>query len=218
VAFAAAPAAPAVPRLLEGVRIAIARDAAFSFIYEGNLETLQALGARLAFFSPLADAAPPACDALWLPGGYPELHAAALAANRSMQRAVHAHVDAGKPLLAECGGMLFLLDSLTDAEGRRHPMAGALPGDAVMRQRFAALGLQAVDLAGGTLRGHSFHYSSLATAMTPVARGRSPNGGRTAEAVYARGRTTAGYIHHYFASNPVATAGLFAPGPEGVHA
>jgi cobyrinic acid a,c-diamide synthase len=214
VAFGA-PSPDDVPRhpspLLAGVRVAVASDRAFSFIYPANLDTLRQLGAEVVPFSPLQDAALPSCDALWLPGGYPELHAAALAHNTAMSGAIRRHIDEGKPLLAECGGLLYLLDSLTDLEGRRHAMVGALAGDAVMQERLAALGMQAVTLPEGELRGHSFHYSSLATPLLPIARGRNPNGGATSEAVYRVGRLTASYIHHYFASNPAAAAALFAP-------
>jgi len=199
------------PAPLAGVRIAIAHDQAFSFLYPANLDTLRSLGADLVFFSPLVDTALPPCDALWLPGGYPELHAAALAANTALAAAIRGHVDAGRPALAECGGLLYLLDSLTDLEGQRHAMAGVLPGDAVMQDRLSALGLQAVTLPEGELRGHSFHYSALATPMTPIARGRNPNAGATAEAVYRTRRLTASYIHAYFASNPRAVARLFRP-------
>ena len=201
------------PPLLAGVRVAVANDRAFSFIYPANLDTLRALGAAPVFFSPLADSTLPPCDALWLPGGYPELHAAALAANAGMGDAIRRHVAAGKPLLAECGGLLYLLDALTDLDGRRHAMLGLLAGTARMQKRLAALGLQAVALPEGELRGHSFHYSTLETPLAPIARGRNPNGGTTAEAVYRDGRLTASYIHIYFASNPQAAAALFAPWP-----
>ncbi|MEK8029741.1 cobyrinate a,c-diamide synthase [Ideonella sp. DXS29W] len=204
-------AEPMADRPLAGTRIAVANDHAFSFIYPANLDVLRDLGAELVFFSPLADASLPACDALWLPGGYPELHAAALSRHTAMHHAIGRHIAQDKPLLAECGGLLYLLESLTDTQGQRHAMAGALPGHAVMGQRLAALGLQAVSLPEGELRGHSFHYSTLSTEMQPAARGRHPHGGATAEAVYRQGRLTASYIHHYFASNPQATAALFRP-------
>ncbi|WP_119153963.1 cobyrinate a,c-diamide synthase [Caldimonas tepidiphila] len=205
---------PAIEPRLAGVRIAVASDEAFSFAYPANLDVLRALGAELIPFSPLSDARLPDCDALWLPGGYPELHAAALAANASLIADLRAHQASGKPLLAECGGLLFLLDGLTDAEGRRHAMAGLLPGEATMKKRFQALGLQRIALPEGELRGHSFHYSSLETPLAPIARGENPNGGRTAEAVYRLGRTTASYIHHYFPSDPHAVAALFQPAPQ----
>ena len=127
VAFPAV-AAPSTTPLLAGRSVAIARDAAFGFIYPANLDTLQALGAELKFFSPLAHEPLPACDALWLPGGYPELHAAALAANARWQADLKAHAAAGKPLLAECGGMMSLFETLTDKEGVTHPGASLLAG------------------------------------------------------------------------------------------
>lgn len=106
-----APMSEALPHLLEGKRIAIARDAAFSFIYPANVTLLEALGAHVDYFSPLADEAlPEHADALYLPGGYPELHAAALATGTRSAATIRAHAAAGKPLVAECGGMLYLLD------------------------------------------------------------------------------------------------------------
>jgi len=207
VAFAHA-ASQVVPRALPGQRIAIARDAAFSFLYPANLDLLAAMGAELEFFSPLADAALPACDAVWLPGGYPELHLAALAANTALQAALRAHHAAGKPILAECGGMLYLAESLADADGVRANMAGLLPARAVMQKRLAGLGLQSLTLPEGVLRGHTFHHSRLETALPPLARADNPNGG-AGEAVYRLGRLTASYVHLYFPSNPEAIARLF---------
>ncbi len=194
---------------LKGQRIAVARDAAFCFAYPANLDSLRALGAELAFFSPLADTALPECDAVWLPGGYPELHAAQITANSAMQLALLAHTTAGKPLLAECGGMMALFETLVTADGAMHTGFGLLEGGALMQGKLAALGLQEVALPEGTLRGHSFHYSRADTPLTPIAQGTNPNGGATAEAVYRVGRTTASYIHFYFPSNPDAVAALF---------
>ncbi len=105
--------------LLKGVRIAVARDAAFAFLYRANLDVLQAMGAELHFFSPLTDSELPRADALYLPGGYPELHLAALAANTGMKAAIHAHHAANKPIVAECGGLLYLLESLTNTAAAR---------------------------------------------------------------------------------------------------
>ncbi|HBO2721565.1 TPA: cobyrinate a,c-diamide synthase, partial [Pseudomonas aeruginosa] len=111
------PAPAPLQRSLEGVRIGVARDASFAFLYQANLDLLRELGAELAFFSPLQDQALPAVDSLYLPGGYPELHLGRLQGNRAMAEAIRAHHAAGKPLLAECGGMLYLLDCLEDADG-----------------------------------------------------------------------------------------------------
>ncbi|MDP5239163.1 cobyrinate a,c-diamide synthase [Uliginosibacterium sp. 31-16] len=194
---------------LKGQRIAVAHDEAFCFSYPANLDTLRALGAELTFFSPLRDETLPACDAVWLPGGYPELHAAKIAANSDMQLALLAHSSAEKPLLAECGGMMSLFETLVTADGAMHAGFGLLEGAALMQKKLAALGLQAVDLPEGSLRGHSFHYSRSETPLTPIATGTNPNGGPTTEAVYRVGRTTASYIHFYFPSNPDAVAALF---------
>ena len=200
-----------LPPLLSGKTVAVARDAAFCFLYPANLETLHALGARTAFFSPLADAALPPCDAVWLPGGYPELHAAAIAANRPMAAALAAHVQAGKALLAECGGMLYLLEALTDKQDASAELLGLLPGSARLQPRLAALALQQVELPEGTLRGHTYHHSVLDCALAPLARGVCPNGKPVAEAVYRLGRLTASYIHFYLPSNPRAAAELLLP-------
>ncbi len=195
---------------LQGRRIAIARDAAFAFIYPANLDCLRALGAECLFFSPLADARLPDCDAVWLPGGYPELHAARLAANVPMREALRAHHAAGKAMLAECGGMMSLFDAIECSDDSVHAGFGLLAGRTRMHKRLSALGLQAVSLPEGDLRGHSFHYSSCETALAPIARGSNPNGGSTQEAVYRQGRLTASYIHFYFPSNPGALAAMLA--------
>jgi cobyrinic acid a,c-diamide synthase len=203
-------AADPLPARLAGIRVAVARDAAFSFIYPANLDLLRALGASVSFFSPLEDRAPPEADAVYLPGGYPELYAERLAANRELLEALHAHVEAGRPMLAECGGMMLLLERLTDLAGRTHAMAGALAGETIMQPRVQALALQAVALGAGELRGHSFHHSLLRTSEPAAAHGRTQRGG-AGEAVFRRARLTASYIHFYWPSNPAAAASLFLP-------
>ncbi|WP_126285781.1 cobyrinate a,c-diamide synthase [Burkholderia stagnalis] len=212
VAFAEPDAAAPLPRALAGQRIAIARDAAFSFIYPANLALLGALGAQLRFFSPLADEpVPDACDALFLPGGYPELHASTLAANATTARTIRAHAAAGRPIVAECGGMVYLCDALTDVDGTTTPMLGLLPGAATMQRRFAALGMQQLDTHAGPVRGHTFHYSRLETPLAPVAVAVRPDGGAgSGEAVYRAGSIVATYMHMYWPSNPLAAAALFA--------
>ncbi len=198
------------PQPLAGLRIAVARDAAFAFIYRANLELLEALGAELAFFSPLVDQALPPADALYLPGGYPELHLAPLAANTAMLTAVRAHHAADKPILAECGGMLYLLESLTDHQGRTADLTGLLPGRGLMGDRLANLGMHEIDLPEGTLRGHGFHYSRLETPLEPIAWSRARRG-RQSEPAYRLGSLLASYLHLYFPSNPAALVRLFAP-------
>lgn len=196
---------------LAGVRIAIARDAAFCFLYPANLDLLRAAGAELRFFSPLAGEVLPECDAVWLPGGYPELHLPPLSARTDLHAALHGHRDAGKPLLAECGGLLFALDALADREGGAHRMAGLLPGHARIQPRLAGLGLQEVALPEGTLRGHTFHYAQADIAFPVLAMATNPNGGPSREAVYRDQRMTASFVHLYFPSNPAAAVRLLQP-------
>ena len=203
-----APADAPLSPLLAGQTIAIARDAAYGFIYPANLDTLTALGATLRFFSPLAGDALPPCDAVWLPGGYPELHATALSARTDLWETLARHVAAGKPVLAECGGMMSLHEELVDGTGQTHRLAGLLPGRTRMQSRLAALGTQAVTLPEGRLTGHTFHYSLCENRLTPLTHAERLDG-RAGEAVFRLGRLTASYVHFYFPSNPAACAALF---------
>ena len=200
--------APRIEPLLAGHRIAIARDSAYCFIYPANLETLSTLGAELRFFSPVAGEPLPDCDAVWLPGGYPELHADALSKNHELWQSLTMHVAANKPLLAECGGMMSLFEEVADKAGKTHRFGGLLPGRSVMQKRLAALGTQFVDLPEGSIAGHTFHYSKSETPLTPIARAKTADG-RDGEAIFRRGRLTASYLHFYFPSNQAAVAGLF---------
>ncbi|MDD2713291.1 MAG: cobyrinate a,c-diamide synthase [Simplicispira sp.] len=210
----AAPEAGAAPTpaLLQGRTVAVARDAAFSFIYQANIDCLQQLGAQVVFFSPLADAALPPCDALWLPGGYPELHAERLAANAPLRASLQAHVAAGKPVWAECGGMVALCESITLADGRCQPLWGLLPGTATLHKRLAGLGPQQLAWCGQVLRGHTFHYSTLASEAAECARTARPGEASapgTGEVLYRHGSIHASYFHAWFASSPQAMAALF---------
>lgn len=197
--------------LLAGRRIAIARDAAYAFLYPANLDTLRQLGAVLSFFSPLAGDALPDCDAVWLPGGYPELHAATLAGRQGLARQLRRHIEQGKPLWAECGGLMMLADTLTDTEGRQHPGWGLLPGQVRMQPRLVGLGAQKLALDGSVLRGHSFHFSTLDTPLAPTAWTEAAPGTRSREALYQQGSLRASYFHAWFPSSPAATARLFTP-------
>ena len=201
-----------LPQLLSGIRIGIARDRAFSFIYAANLDLLRALGATLVFFSPLVDAVLPTVDSLYLPGGYPELHLQMLANNQAMQAALQTHFRHGKPIYAECGGMLYLFESLTDKNGQRGAMTGILPGYACMQTRLKGLGYQSAPMPGGVLRSHTFHHSQIETPLVPSARGERLYPSTTAgEAIFQIERLIASYLHCYFPSNPVASAQLFMP-------
>lgn len=214
VPFEVPPAEATAVQPLAGRTVAVARDAAFCFIYAANLDCLRQLGAELVFFSPLADAQLPACDAVWLPGGYPELHAQRLAANESMRESLAAHVAQHKPLWAECGGMMLLFENLVTVDGQTHAQWGLLPGTVTMQKRLAALGPQQLALPQGVLRGHTFHYSTCATLLAGITRTTRPDAAPApdvGEAVYQLGSIRASYFHAWFASDLDATAALFLP-------
>jgi cobyrinic acid a,c-diamide synthase len=205
------PEVECVAPLLDGVRIAVARDTAFAFLYRANIELLQTFGAEVIYFSPLADQRLPEVDALYLPGGYPELHLPQLASNTAMKDSIHAHHKKGRPILAECGGMLYLLESLIDRNGLNNDMVGLLPGQASMQKKLGNIGLHKVELPEGVLRGHTFHYSTMTCAVEPIVYSQATRVHGTQEPVYRQGRLTASYFHHYFPSNPRAAAKLFLP-------
>lgn len=199
-----------IPPLLAGKTVAIARDAAFCFIYPANLDVLRALGAQLRFFSPLAgEPVPAGADAVWLPGGYPELHTEALSQAARWRDSIRAAHGAGLPILAECGGMMAVAESITDKDGQSWTMPALLPARVFMQQRLAGLGSQGMPTAAGELRGHTFHYSTMETGLAPVAYTVKHPSGVRGEAVYRHGSLTASYFHGFFASNPLAAAGLF---------
>ena len=194
---------------LKGVSIAIARDAAFSFLYEDNLDVLRNLGASLAFFSPLRDKHLPNVDAVYLPGGYPELHLDALSGNSSLKRSLFSHFEQGKKIYAECGGMLYLLDHLTDKDGEGASMVGLIPGKAVMQNRLSALGYQSVETNGQILRGHTFHHSKTYLKNSSNRFAVRRNGDEHGEPIVEAKGLFASYVHLYFRSNPQMAASFF---------
>ncbi|WP_302175338.1 cobyrinate a,c-diamide synthase [uncultured Hydrogenophaga sp.] len=202
-------------RPLAGRTIAVARDAAYCFIYPANLDLLQDMGAGLSFFSPLADEPVPPCDALWLPGGYPELHAPVLSVAARCRESLQAHVAADRPVWAECGGMMMLFDTLELSDGTAHAGWGLLPGRVVMQQRLAALGPQQLDTPAGALRGHTFHYSRTESPLQPAIHATAMRGGAAGqgEAVYRHGSLAASYFHAWMPSAPAAAAALFLTRP-----
>jgi len=214
----ASPPAPPSPAASRGrVRIGVARDAAFQFYYAENLALLREAGAELVWWSPLADTSIPDVDGLYFGGGYPELHAGALAENSSVRKAVRGFAEAGRAIYGECGGLMFLAESLEDLEGRVHPMVGVLPAAVRMRPHGLTIGYAEVTLqadgplgkAGTIVRGQEFHASTLGpvpAAIRRVYRVRVPGGGERDEG-FVVGRTLMSYLHLHFASNPaVATA------------
>jgi cobyrinic acid a,c-diamide synthase len=197
-----APAASTMHALLAGKTIAVARDAAFCFIYQANLDCLSELGATVKFFSPLHDKRLPEADAYWLPGGYPELHAKEISENTAMQDALQTAFNAGKPMLAECGGMMALSESINGTAA-----FGLLAGNCNIEARFQGLGTQHVMLPEGEIGAHTFHYGSFSTPLAVAFQAFSKRG--PGEAVYQHGSITASFLHFYFASNPQAAAHLF---------
>lgn len=189
--------------------IAVARDAAFDFYYEDNLDLLRDLGAELRFFSPLDDARlPEDADALYLGGGYPELHAARLARNAAMRAAVARFAASGRPVYAECGGLMYLCEALVDADGARHPMAGVVPGVSAMRKltigyrEVVALADSPLAEAGWAVRGHEFHHSVLEPPSGQPAY-RRKEGDETEGVVTGPVRNVlASYVHVHFGADP----------------
>lgn len=187
-------------------RIAVARDEAFCFLYSDNLDELRTAGAELVFFSPLHDDGLPLdIDGLYLVGGYPELYAEKLCRNTAMRQSVRAAVQRGLPTVAECGGFLYLQDSLEDAGGIPWTMAGALPGRGVKTarlQRFGYLRLEAkadslLFRTGETIPAHEFHYWD-STENGAGLLARKPNGSRAWQCGFVGPRLYAGFPHLHF--------------------
>ncbi len=203
------------------VTIAVARDRAFQFYYPDNLQALEQAGARLVFWSPVADRALPDADGLYLGGGYPELYGRELAENKPMREAVRAFAASGRPVLAECGGLMYLAESLTDLEGRCWPMAGVLPAAVVMERGRLVLGYREVTLdvagplgpAGTRARGHEFHCSRLGDVPASLPRlfaVTDGSGGAARPEGFVIGGASMSYIHLHFGSNPALADNLVA--------
>lgn len=204
---------PSIGATAPRVRIGVARDRAFSFYYEDNLDLLREQGADIVEFSPLDDAMlPEDLDALYLGGGYPELYAAQLSANSSMLASVRDFAESGFPVYAECGGMIYLGASCTTREGKRHPMANVLPLHFEMTDRLVNFGYVDVTVtkdcivasAGASLRGHSFHYSCVSTQgklETAFDLQYSLSGRHESEGFLYKG-VLASYVHLHFGNDP----------------
>ncbi|MCJ8299968.1 MAG: cobyrinate a,c-diamide synthase [Pseudomonadales bacterium] len=195
---------------LLGKTIAIAKDAAFSFIYQANIELLQKLGAKVSYFSPIKDQKIPVADALWLPGGYPELHTRELAANQSMLASIREFYQQQKPVLAECGGFLYCLSGLTDLQGEYYPLLAIMPGEGAMRGKRGCQGMQTAMLPEGEVRGHAHHRSRSSGTNPPIGYGRRQRYPAPGEAIFREGNLTASYLHLFFPSNPEVIGKLFS--------
>jgi cobyrinic acid a,c-diamide synthase len=210
-------------RAEERCRIGLAWDEAFHFYYEDNLARLEALGARIVRFSPMRDSVLPDVDGLYLGGGYPEAHAAALAQNAAMRAAVERFAGAGGPIYAECGGLMYLSRAIVTGDGVSHPMVGLLAAETIMKERLVALGYVEVETqeptvlgpAGLRFRGHQFRYSELGPFNAPTQLAytlRKRRGGETSREgfVSGPGQVLASYVHAHFASNPRVATGFVA--------
>ncbi len=199
------------------LRLGVAYDEAFHFYYQDNLEALEAYGAELVRFSPLhAGAVPEQLDALYLGGGYPEEHAPALSENGSMLASVRGFAKSGRPVYAECGGLMYLSESIERLDGTRYTQVGILPGWTRMLPKLKSLGYVEVTLAadslfgpkGSRLRGHEFHYSELvgdplqADDWSGVYQIRRRRGGNISVEGFQRGNVLVSYCHVHFASRP----------------
>ncbi len=202
---------PVEETLLKNKKIAVAKDEAFSFIYQANILILQELGAGVVFFSPLYDKEIPAADALWLPGGYPELHGKKLAANTSMLNSIREFADQEKPILAECGGLLYCLEDLTDLDDETHVMANILAGQGAMNGKRGCQGMQTAIFPEGELRAHAHHRSRSYNMPEALSFGRRLRHPAPGEAVYRYKKINASYLHLFFPSNPKAISCLFDP-------
>ncbi|MFO7931075.1 MAG: cobyrinate a,c-diamide synthase [Thermodesulfobacteriota bacterium] len=207
-------ASPARPE--PSVRVAVAKDAAFCFYYEENLDTLRQNGCEIVFFSPVNDQEPPDnIHGLYLGGGYPELYGRALSKNTTMRRSVQKMCASGMPVYAECGGFMYLCRSLEDTGGNIFEMAGIYGFETCMQKRLSSLGYREIRLeentplgpAGSVIRGHEFHYSLI----------KDPDAEKTAKDVYEAadragternasgwlaGRCLGSYVHLHFKSSP----------------
>jgi cobyrinic acid a,c-diamide synthase len=202
---------PIAEPYLKNKVVAIAKDDAFSFIYQANLLILKELGAEVKFFSPLQDAVIPEADALWLPGGYPELHAQKLAENFSMLKSMKEFSDAQKPILAECGGFLYCLEDLTDLNDETHVMASILAGQGAMKGKRGCQGMQTAIFPEGEVRAHAHHRSRSFNLPEALSHGRRQRHPAPGEAIYRHNNLNASYLHLFFPSNPKAISCLFNP-------
>jgi len=208
------------PESVDRPVVAYALDEAFYFYYQDNLDLLADLGCRLLPFSPLHDARPPDADLLYLGGGYPELYAKELAENRTMRAAIRQQAQAGQHIYGECGGLMYLCDSLIRTDGTAHEMCGVVPAQTLMTRRRRSLGYTVVTVvsdcllgkSGTETHGHEFHYSTLKLLrdVAPALAITRERGGTTKPDGFMIGNTLASYTHVHFGSNPDVARHLVA--------
>ncbi|XCN74043.1 MAG: cobyrinate a,c-diamide synthase [Candidatus Electrothrix aestuarii] len=199
------------PSCPASVRLGVARDEAFCFYYQDNLDILEREGAELVRFSPLHDASlPDGLDGLYLGGGYPELHAEILSGNTSMRSAVQEFSCSGKPVYAECGGFMYLTEAIISSDEKEYPLVGVYPVIARMQKVLRRLGYRQVEMQADTIIGHAgchcygheFHYSTIGAMPKEIQRGYVLDDGRVEG--YLQGNTLAGYVHLHWGRTPEA--------------
>ena len=198
---------PSVKKIEKPVKIGFAQDDVFCFTYEDNIEILKRCGAEIVTFSPMNDEKVPDVDAIVLSGGYPELHAAKLCANKSMMEDIRTKVAAGMPCLAECGGFMYLHERLEDSEGKMHDSCGVIKGEVKNTGKLSRFGYITVTsdapdsiLKDGPVKGHEFHYwdsDNCGDSWKAV-----KTNGKEYMCMHEEGGLIAGYPHLYFYSNP----------------
>lgn len=204
------PAVETRKQTAQTIRVGVAKDEAFCFYYRDNLELLEENGAELVFFSPIHDEKLPEVSRLLLGGGYPELHAKALSENVKMRNAIQKAALEGMPVLAECGGFLYLLQELSDPAGVHFTMAGALQGEGFYTGKLSRFGYVEVGAAeqnpyldrGEKIRGHEFHYYDT-TENGRICRVRKPHREKQWDGFQCVNRVFAGFPHLYYPSLPV---------------
>ena len=193
------------------VRMAVASDAAFNFYYQENLEMLEAAGSELVEFSPLkGETLPEGVDGLYIGGGFPEEFAQELAENKEVKNSIRSAIEKGLPTLAECGGFMYLTESLETTDGKNYEMVGIIPGKVKMQPKLAALGYREITAEEGNFllegdlraRGHEFHYSTFhpRTKFQPAYQTKGMRGYK--QEGYRNGNLIAGYTHFHFGSCP----------------
>ena len=184
-----------------GLKIAVAKDEAFNFIYRENIHSLEKLG-EVKFFSPLKDTQLPECDLLYLPGGYPELYLEQLQGNGAMRKAIKEYIEKSGRCWAECGGMMYLCNSISDENGNEFEMCGVLGQKATMVGKRLQMGYRSFSYAGKGLRGHEFHYSKVVpdeeNPLQSVAQQYNAAGAEVATPLYRYKNLIAGYTPLYW--------------------
>ena len=203
---------PDVQDLARGKKMAVAHDEAFNFYYDSNLELLEDIGVELEFFSPIEDETLPEADLIYIGGGFPEVFAAQLEANKSMRESIYKAYEANKPIYAECGGLMYLGEYMIDLEGNKHQMVGAIKGYSQMEKRLKRVGYchatakedNLIAYKGQQICGHEFHYSSFHSDLEAVFDIEKIVNDQVIdrwEGGYLTRNTLASYLHIHFYNN-----------------